>query len=69
MVWFEEGSTRVPPGFHQVSTRVPPARRAPDEGTRVPPISSRVRRGPGKVPRGFHQGFTRVPPAVRAGLR
>ena len=47
MVWFEEGSTTVPPDFHQNSAR-------------VPPISSRVRRGLGKVPQGFHQGFTRV---------
>ena len=63
---FHQISTRILPGFHQVlrglQGRVPPARRAPDEGSaRVPPISSRVRRGPGKVPRGFHHGFTSGP--------
>ena len=63
--WFEVRLHEVPPGLqggpgwfevrlHEGSTRVPPARRAPDEGsTRVPPISSRARRA--------GEGSTRVP--------
>ena len=50
---FLQGSTRVPPGFHQGSTRV---------STRVPPEF------PPGFHQSFHQGSTRVPPRFHEGF-
>ena len=63
---FHQGSTRVPPGFHQGfhqgSTRVPPGFH--QGSTRVPPG---FHQGSTRVPPGFHQGSTRVPPRFHQG--
>ena len=66
---FHQGSTRVPPGFHQGSTRG-----FHQGSTRVPPDFHQVLQGRGGLgwfEVRFHEGSTRVPPisSRAAGLR